>query len=100
MTLIEFNTIVKKELQHGNKRVAYLYKQDDFYIGNMCHTKEEALSECHKFCINNNLVDNSELSIIVYHEDTIDVLGTNEVMLSLNLISKEEYIESANKFND
>lgn len=91
MTLAEFRTKIKNELQHGDKKVAFMHIKNEVVDGNMCYTKEEALTKCREIVNSPEFGEGSELSIAIYNDSNIEVLGNSEVLLSLNMISMLDY---------
>lgn len=98
MTVLEFNKMVRTELEHGDKRVVYLCKKGKDIFGGMCDSKEMAFIKCHGFCKESWFNDECELNILIYGDDDIEVLGKNEILLQLNVISHMEYNLAALNF--
>lgn len=98
MNLAEFRTKIKIELQNGKKRVAYMHIKDQEVYGGMCHSKDEALLKCEEIIKSSEYGKDSELNIAVYDDNKIEVLGTSEILLSLNLISMIEYLSATTTF--
>lgn len=98
MTVVEFNKMVRTELESGDKRVVYLCKKDKNIVGGMCESKELALIKCHGFYKESWFDDDCELNILIYGDDNIEVLGKNEILLQLNFISNIEYASASLSF--
>lgn len=98
MTVVEFNKMVRNELENGDKRVVYLCKKNKDIFGGMCDSKELALIKCHNFYKESWFDDDCELNILIYGEDDIEVLGRNEILLQLNFISQMEYATASLSF--
>lgn len=80
MKLSEFKEIIKKELQYGVKRVAYMCSIDGYIDGGMCHNESEALLKCKDMFKKYRLEkDNYEFNIVVYNED-VKLLDTQDVI--------------------
>lgn len=98
MTIVEFNKMVRTELEQGNNNVVYLLKRNKDIQGGMCNSKEIALNKCLELYKQNNCDKCSELNIIVYNEGNIEVMSTNDILLKLKFISQIEYTMAANSF--
>lgn len=98
MNLAEFRTKIKIELQNGEKRIAYMHIKNQEVCGGMCYSKDEALLKCEEIIKSPEYDKNSELNIAVYKDNEIEILGTSEILLSLNLISMIEYLSATTTF--
>lgn len=85
MRLSEFRTMIKNELQDGERRIAYMCLKDNNVIGGMCYTENEALLECKNIIKKINLEEGYEFNIAVYNED-VKVFNTTDILNKIRYI--------------
>lgn len=82
MTPNEFNSIVRNEIDNGEKRIAYYCEIDGNIEGDMCYLLKYALGMCYQY---NKKNPDADLGVVSYENNEVIVKDKDEILKMLNV---------------